>query len=213
MELWESLYCIFMGFIIFNLLLLHTFQLIYADYVTILFLILLIFIPFLPKIAKIYYKGVEIELWNKEEIKEIKEETEKIMPEKKFEEIKEETDLERLINELVDIGEYDFYLGLVDVRLRLEKLVREIFISKISKKERGHRMIQWSLRKMSKKLLDKKIIDGITYDLLRKVINACNKAVHGFRINEENGELLYGTAIRLVAYFYNLNEKIDMQKR
>jgi len=75
----------------------------------------------------------------------------------------------------------------------------------------SRRGINWSLRRMSAKLFEKNIIDKITYNLLEQIIYACNRAVHGFKINEENGETLYDTAVKLVAYFYNLRNQLIHQ--
>lgn len=141
-------------------------------------------------------REMEVELWKKGE-------AEQIMPEEKIQEAKGyQSELEYLIDELNELGRYDFNYGLMMIRLRLEQLIRNLF-KKINKKE--HAGIHWNLRMMSKKLLDEKIIDNVTYGLLKKVINACNQACHGFKIGTANKELSYATAIKLVIYFYNLD--------
>lgn len=215
MKISEIFYCIFMGVLIFNLLILHLLDLINANYVTILFLVLLMVLPFLPKIGRIYFGNLAIDFISSKEAKEIKEETEQLLPESKFEEIKEKkSELDNIVDELIGLGEYDFHFGLVAIRLRLEQLVREIFNSTMPNKLKYKQGIKWSLRRMSKRLEDKKIIDAMTYGLLKKVINICNRAVHGFKIEDnENSEIFYEIAIKLVAYFYNLNEEIKSRRR
>jgi hypothetical protein len=213
MKKWEILYYVGLGFLIFSLLLFQVSKIIYADYVTILFLIMLIILPILPKIRRVNAKGLEVELWSKKESEDIKREIEKVMPKEKFQEVKKyEGNLDSLIEELVNIGHHDFNYGLIMIRLRLEQFVRDIFTKKVEKKGKKRYGMHWNLRMMSKELLDNKIVDENTYELLKKVINACNRAVHGFSVNEENSELLYETAMRLIAYFYNLNEEVKKQK-
>jgi len=217
MEVWKIVYYSVLVLGIINLLVLHVTKIVVVDYIVILLIILVAILPMLLKISRLWYGDLKIE-FSEKEVKEMEETGEEIISNEKFEEVKRsESELESMINELIDIGHYDFNLGLAAIRLRLEASIRNIFkntlYEKISKKKYLGPGITWNLRMMSKKLYNQKIIDGITYGLLRKVINACNRAVHGFKIKDENLDILYDVALKLVAYFYGLEKELKTKKK
>ena len=182
------------------------------NYVSILLLVILMIMPLFPKIKQFWYKDMGFILTGKE-AEELEEQTEKAVPDEEFIKIREsKSETEELIEELIEIGNREFNLGLAAIRLNLEKDIREIFIKslkgKIPKKTYYSPGPRWNIRRMSRELHNNKVIDKITYEILLKVIDACNKAVHGFEIEDENAEILYESALRLVAYFHELKDKL-----
>ena len=219
MRIWEKVYYVLIGIISLNLLVFHVLDLIKADFIAVSLLVLLILLPLINKISSISYKGTTFTLSDKDAA-ELKEGGNKVLSEEQFEQAQEsKSELEYLVEELVSLGNYDFNLGLVAIRIKLEQLIREIlklkFTKEIDRKKKGFSpgALKWNAKQMSKRLFERRIIDRLTYDLLRRVLYLGNKAAHGLEVGDENSEILYETALKLVVYLYDLRDDVKASQK
>ena len=161
------------------------------DNTTILLLVLLLISPFASKLRKIKIGPLEAEI-EPEEVKEVQKEVDSL-PERE----NEYPYSQIIADDIYETLEYDFIVALNKIRFELERILRKMATLKTEKEtvKGGTNNYLKILRKMN--VLELDLISPI-----KKVLDICNRAIHGESINKRESETVVNMGLALLNELY-----------
>lgn len=199
-------YLIFLGFIVFFLLVANVFQFrwVHPDNLTIALLILLMLLPFVRGLRKIKWGDLEAEI-SESEVEIVVNELKSVRPSSKSLNTAEKYSKEQVKsvgNNLFRIYKEDHILALAKLRLELETAVRIVYKSLIDDDEIH------SLGEMIQTLNEAKQIDPKLAEVASDVISLCNRTVHGENIDKILAYQVIESGMKVLAYFFGYSSAL-----